>query len=67
MTMNNLAIVLRYQAKFVEARPLIDHVLGVRQRTLGADHPLTLDAYENLGHLIEQPSGTGRGVFIRIP
>ncbi len=39
MSLNNLATLYRYQGNYVQAEPLYQRVLSMRERQLGAEHP----------------------------
>ena len=46
--MNNLASLYKDARQYGQAQPLAEEVLAGRRRILGADHPLTLNALQNL-------------------
>jgi tetratricopeptide (TPR) repeat protein len=47
-----LALVYRSQARYAEARPMMEHVLECRKTSLGPDHLDTIQAIENLATII---------------
>jgi tetratricopeptide (TPR) repeat protein len=49
-TMNDQAVSLHAQGKFVAAQPLYEKALEIRRRLLGHDYPVTGTAYNNLAH-----------------
>jgi hypothetical protein len=51
--MNNLASTLWGMGEWAQARQLQQQVLETCQRILGAEHPGTLTAMENLAHMQE--------------
>lgn len=48
-TEENLATVLRLRGQHAQAKALLEHVIEVRERTQGPNHPLTIHAQHALG------------------
>jgi tetratricopeptide (TPR) repeat protein len=57
VSLNNLANLLRTQAKYVEAEPQYRRALAIREKTLGPEHPLVAEVLEDLAKLFR---ATGR-------
>lgn len=53
-TLERMALVYRSQARYAEARPMLEHVLECRTRTLGQDHLDTIRATDNLAMTINE-------------
>ena len=54
---SNLATVLRYQGRYLEARTIDEALLHIRRQTLGENHEETLSSLNNLGLTLQ---GLGR-------
>ncbi|CUS08030.1 unnamed protein product, partial [Tuber aestivum] len=52
-SLNNLAIVLQYQRKFIESETMHRRALEGRKKVLGLDHPDTLNSLKNLAIVLE--------------
>ena len=50
-SLNNLATLYRTQGQYAEAEPLRKHVLAIREKELGPDHPDVATSLENLASL----------------
>ena len=53
--MNNLALVLSEQGKYMEAEQMHQQELGLRQKVLGSKHPSTLASVNILASLLSRP------------
>src|SRR5262249_31499874 len=50
--LNNLALMYRYLARYMEAEPLFRRAIEIGEKVLGKDHPNVASYYINLGELL---------------
>jgi tetratricopeptide (TPR) repeat protein len=62
VSINNLASLLKNQGKLGEAEPLYRTALTARRRTLGYEHPDTLDTLFNFANLLWAQGNTSEAL-----
>lgn len=52
-SLNNLALLLRFQGEYATAKPLLERALAIREQVLGLQHPDTAISLNNLAELLD--------------
>src|SRR5262249_53483800 len=63
--LNYLANLYRDKGDYAQAEPLLRRALAIREKTLGAEHPLTATSLNSLASLHEATGDTSQAVALR--